>query len=36
MTTIAIDARMINHSGIGTYIKNLTPYIIKVFQKWIL
>jgi glycosyltransferase involved in cell wall biosynthesis len=32
MKSITIDARLINNSGIGTYIKNLVPDIIESFQ----
>jgi glycosyltransferase involved in cell wall biosynthesis len=30
--TLCIDARMINNSGIGTYIKNLIIYIVEKFE----
>lgn len=29
--TLTIDARMIDDSGIGTYLKNLLPYVLEVF-----
>lgn len=29
---ITIDARMINHSGIGTYIKNMIPDLVKSYK----
>lgn len=29
---ITIDARMINHSGIGTYIKNMIPNLIDIYN----
>ena len=32
MPKIAIDARMINHSGIGTYMKNLINVLIEDYQ----
>lgn len=31
--TIAIDVRMINASGIGTYLKNIVPGILEYFSK---
>ena len=30
--TLCIDCRMINHSGIGTYIRNLIPYFIEKYD----
>jgi hypothetical protein len=32
MNSIVIDARMIHHSGIGTYLKNLVPFLIERFD----
>ena len=32
MPTIAIDARMINHSGIGTYMKNLINALLEDYH----
>jgi glycosyltransferase involved in cell wall biosynthesis len=32
MPTIAIDARMINHSGIGTYMKNLISVLLEDYH----
>ncbi len=32
MKNISIDARMINSSGIGTYLKNILPYLTKSFD----
>lgn len=32
MTSIAIDARMTNSSGIGVYIQNLLPFLIKKYK----
>lgn len=32
MIKIAVDARMINHSGIGTYIKNLLPNLANKYN----
>jgi len=31
---IAIDVRMINHSGIGTYIRNVVPRVMGRLQNW--
>ena len=31
---IAVDARMIGHSGIGTYIRNLLPAIAAHRPRW--
>ena len=33
---LAIDVRMINHSGIGTYIKGMIPNIIEQFELFLL
>lgn len=33
---IVIDARMYNHSGIGTYLKNLLPHICNTFETTLL
>ncbi len=32
MVDVAIDARMINHSGIGTYIRNLVPNLVNKYN----
>jgi glycosyltransferase involved in cell wall biosynthesis len=32
MKTICIDARMLNSAGIGTYLKNILPYITKKYK----
>ena len=32
MHKIVIDARMINNSGIGTYIQNIIPNLIKNYE----
>lgn len=29
---IVVDARMINDSGIGTYLKNVIPYLIPKYD----
>lgn len=31
---ICIDCRMLKHSGIGTYIKNIVPRIIRLRENW--
>jgi glycosyltransferase involved in cell wall biosynthesis len=30
--TIAIDARMLNHSGIGTYLRNVLPRLVPLYR----
>lgn len=36
MRTLCLDARMIHSGGIGTYIKNLLPFIEKAFDLYLL
>ena len=36
MSTLVIDCRMINSSGIGTYLKNIVPKIISNFEEVVL
>jgi len=36
MASVAIDARMVNSSGIGVYIKNLIPYLQQHFKLYLI
>ncbi|MEP6494702.1 MAG: glycosyltransferase family 1 protein [bacterium] len=31
---VSIDVRMINHSGIGTYVRNVVPRIVRLLPEW--